>query len=126
VETGNAMEELTAILDRGDDDEDGGAVPQWMIDLKDQAEKWLEDIPESMEKLVEKSDSIKNPLFRFMRREFTIGRKVLNLLNSGLNDLVQFVNGEIKATNTLRKIVDGLSKRKFQNDGVCILWLSWV
>merc|ERR1719384_2838889 len=37
VETGNAMDELTAILDAaaGDGDEEAGAVPLWMRELRD-------------------------------------------------------------------------------------------
>merc|ERR1719229_647684 len=113
VETGNAMEELSAILDAaadGDDDVEGGAVPQWMRELKSRAEKWLEEVPESMNQLNEiEGVSIKNPLFRFMRREFQCGSKVLRLVNEGLKDLCAFVDGEIKATNILRSLVHELS-----------------
>jgi len=113
VETGNAMEELSAILDAaadGDGDVEAGAVPQWMRDLKSRAEKWLEEVPESMNQLNEiEGVSIKNPLFRFMRREFQCGSKVLRLVNEGLKDLCAFVEGEIKATNILRSLVHELS-----------------
>eukprot|EP00488_Nonionellina_sp_1-RS-2012_P001101 TRINITY_DN1750_c0_g1_i2.p1 TRINITY_DN1750_c0_g1~~TRINITY_DN1750_c0_g1_i2.p1 ORF type:complete len:234 (-),score=69.90 TRINITY_DN1750_c0_g1_i2:181-882(-) len=81
-----------------------------MKDLRNQSAKWLENVPQNMEKLVEKSDSIKNPLFRFMRREFAIGLRVLNLIFHGLADLIKFVDGEIKATNDLRRLVSDLSK----------------
>merc|ERR1712130_653463 len=58
----------------------------------------------------EKQDSIKNPLFRFIRREFQCGQKTLSLVNEGLKDLCAFVDGEIKATNVLRSLVAELSK----------------
>jgi len=111
VETGNAMDELTAILDAasGDGDEEAGAVPLWMRELRDRSKDWLQDVPDVMESLVEKADSMKNPLFRFMRREFQCGKKVLALVNEGLTDLCAFVDGEIKATNVLRSLVAELS-----------------
>jgi len=59
---------------------------------------------------VEKQDSIKNPLFRSIRREFQCGQKTLSLVNEGLKDLCAFVDGEIKATNVLRSLVAELSK----------------
>ena len=43
IETGNAMEELTAVLDNPDGADAGGAVPSWMKALRAQAEKWGED-----------------------------------------------------------------------------------
>merc|ERR1712228_542510 len=67
LETGNAMEELSIILDAaadGDDAVEAGAVPQWMKDLRDRAARWLEDVPSKMENLIEKPNSMKNPLFR--------------------------------------------------------------
>merc|ERR1719242_2057863 len=112
VETGNAMDELSAILDRamedGGGDSEAGSVPQWMKDLKARAQKWLEDIPEEFEQMNETSESVKNPLFRFMKREFLGGIKVLKLVNEGLKDLCSFVDGEIKATNVLRSLVHEL------------------
>jgi dynein heavy chain 1 len=83
-----------------------------MLDLCAAAERWLENIPETMEKLVERSDSIKNPLFRFMRREFGVGMRVLSRMQSGLQALILFVKGEIKATNDLRQLVNKLSKEE--------------
>lgn len=81
VETGNGAEELNAIFDARDNDDDdadaAGAVPLWMKDLRVRAEKWLDDVPTKMETLTEKANSIKNPLFRFMRREFQTGAKTL-------------------------------------------------
>merc|ERR1712087_1017084 len=115
VETGNAMEELSVILDAaadGDDAIEAGAVPQWMKNLRDKSSRWLEDVPEKMENLVEKADSMKNPLFRFLLREFQCGRKTLKLVNEGLRDLCAFVDGEIKATNVLRSLVAELRKEK--------------
>merc|ERR1712129_343023 len=81
-----------------------------MKDLRVRAERWLEDVPTKMKSLTEKADSIKNPLFRFMRREFQTGAKTLKLVLSGLRDLIAFVDGEIKATNVLRSLVAELSK----------------
>jgi len=103
---------LNRAKDGNSDEAEAGAVPQWMVELRNTAQKWLEDVPKTMQKLQEKQDSIKNPLFRFMRREFTIGSKVLHLINSGLLNLVQFVDGEIKATNDLRALVAELSKEQ--------------
>lgn len=112
VETGNAMDELSAILDKSSNDEEdaAGAVPSWMKELRKSSEKWLEDLPETLAKLVETAESIKNPIFRFMRREFQIGRKVLNAMKSGLSNICKFVDGEIKATNDLRQLVASLAK----------------
>merc|ERR1719273_1229932 len=111
VETGNAMEELSAMLDAadGDGDAEAGTVPQWMRDLRSRAEKWLKEVPDAFEQLEESAESIKNPLFRFMKREFQCGVKVLGLVNEGLKDLMAFVDGEIKATNVLRSLVHELS-----------------
>merc|ERR1719273_1210228 len=111
VETGNAMEELSAMLDAadGDGDAEAGTVPQWMRELRSRAEKWLEEVPDAFEQLEESAESIKNPLFRFMKREFQCGVRVLGLVNEGLKDLMAFVDGEIKATNVLRSLVHELS-----------------
>ena len=75
VETGNASEELNTILDARyeDDAAVAGAVPQWMKDLCERAEKWLEDV-------LTKTDSIKNTLLRFLRHEFQTGAKTPKLV----------------------------------------------
>jgi dynein heavy chain 1 len=113
VETGNALEELTAVLEKGPEDGNaGGAVPAWLKVLRESASKWLEQAPESIKKLKETPDSIKNPLFRFMRREILLGGRVLDRIHEGLNALIQFVDGEIKATNDLRQLFAKLAKEQ--------------
>jgi len=80
-----------------------------MRELRDRSKGWLDDVPQKHEQLTETADSMKNPLFRFMRREFQCGTKTLKLVHEGLNDLCAFVDGEIKATNVLRSLVAELS-----------------
>ena len=110
VEADGELEELNQLLSNTGDEQSAFAVPQWMKDLSKSSSKWLEMIPGKLSPLQEKKDSIKNPLFRFVRREVIIGTKVLKAVTRGLTDLIQFVDGEIKATNELRKMVASLSK----------------
>jgi len=65
-----------------------------------------------MSKLKESPESIKNPLFRFMRREFLLGGRILSRMNEELIALMQFVDGEIKATNDLRQLLTTLAKEQ--------------
>jgi hypothetical protein len=113
VEADNAMDELTALLDNTGDEQQG-SVPGWMKDLRNNAAKWIEmlneALPQGLGQLREKPDSIRNPLFRFMRRELNIGSRVLKGMKHGLTQLIQFVDGSLKATNDLRKLVHDLSK----------------
>jgi len=112
VETGNALEELSAVLNNTDKNQQAGTVPAWMKALRESASKWKENIPEKMSKLKESPESIKNPLFRFMRREFLLGGRILTRMNEELTALMQFVDGEIKATNDLRQLFTVLSKEQ--------------
>ncbi|ETO33369.1 hypothetical protein RFI_03738, partial [Reticulomyxa filosa] len=121
-ENDNTMEELTLLLDntserlhhngeRKSKDKgkgEAGTLPGWMNDLRNNAVKWMEmldeSLPQGLEQLPEKSDSVQNPLFRFMRRELDIASRVLRSVKNELSQLIQFTDGNIKATNELRKV----------------------
>jgi len=111
LESDSAMTELTAMLESTGMVE-GGTVPQWMKDLRKSSEKWLEEMPQHIDKLKQDQNSIRNPLFRFMNREFIIGNEVLKGITAGLKAIIAFVDGQIKATNDLRQLVDALSKEQ--------------
>jgi len=92
-----------------------------MKDLRNNAAKWMEmlneSLPQGLSQLREKPDSIRNPLFRFMRRELDIGSRVLKRMKHGLTQLIQFVDGTLKATNDLRRLVQDLSKETIPKQG---------
>eukprot|EP01084_Bolivina_argentea_P169778 294273_1 len=110
IESRNVMKEFNEILNIEKDGSSQENELQWMKDLRDQSSKWLENTPKQMESLTEKQNLINNLLFRFMKREFAIGKKVLKVINNDLGALIQFIDGEIKSTNDLRLLVSELSK----------------
>ena len=59
-------------------------APQWMVDMLETFSKWREELSNasSNEELVDlprNQHSVKNPLYRSLQREVTLGRRVLNL-----------------------------------------------
>ena len=113
VESSDALDEVSKVLSSTGDATATTTTPQWMLDLSDNAQRWLEQLPQGgIMNLKESSESIKNPLFRFVRREITIGKKVLSKMIEGLNNIIAFAKGEIKATNDLRKLIAELAKEQ--------------
>ena len=112
VESADALDEVSRVLS-SQGNEATSTTPQWMLDLCDNAQRWLEQLPQGgMASIKETQESIKNPLFRFVRRELTIGKKVLSKMIEGLKNIIAFVKGDIKATNDLRKLISELAKEQ--------------
>lgn len=87
------------------------STPQWMIDILETLMEWRTKLPgKDMKHLPRKENSVKNPLYRSLSREVSIGISVLNTILSDIESLKEVVDCKEKATNDIRDIVNSLSK----------------
>merc|ERR550525_878676 len=68
-----------------------------------------EDVPTNLKSLRQDAESIKNPLFRFLNREFNTGRKTLGLVQKHIGQMQDVVNGDLKCSNLLRSLFSALN-----------------
>jgi len=94
------------------DDGDGalGSAPKWMKEVASNADDWIGEVAEEPNTLVQEATSMKNPLYRLMRREFDLGMKLFTMIHADLMDVKDAVLGEAKASNYIRELLEDLYK----------------
>jgi len=109
----NELKDILAIFldESGDADEDIAGIPKWMrrtaADLQRAREN---DVLDDLRALRQDAQSIRNPLYRFLSREFAVGARTLNLVQTHIEDLQSVVKGDLKCSNLLRSLFVSLEK----------------
>ena len=78
------------------------------MELQKKCEALLSLLPESLTLLDRSETLIKNPLFRFLEREVTVGANLLKKVRSDLKELLEVCQATKKSTNELRALADEL------------------
>ena len=84
--------------------EGGQQQVKWLRNLGEKAVRYLQILPSSIEKLNRTSNSISNPLFRFLEREVTVATKLLDTLRSNLGEIKLLCEGKAQSTSLTRKL----------------------
>jgi len=104
-------EEIENLFDDEEEEEEGpGTSAAWMKNAVSSTENWDNILPDSVEPLPQDAYSMKNPLYRFMRREFGIGKNILNKIKADIADVREVVYGEGKASNYVRQLLSDFHK----------------
>ncbi|CEF66963.1 Dynein heavy chain, cytoplasmic [Strongyloides ratti] len=93
-----------------DDETDKKNAPSWMITLSELATKWLNLLPESIDKLKRNKDNIKDSLFRFFEREVNLGAALLRDVRHDLIELKAVCKGDKKQDNNIRSLSSSLNR----------------
>ena len=80
----------------------------WLVKLQPKIEKMIQLLPLQLEVLQRTSQSITNPLFRFLEREVTIASQLLDTVRGDLLLLRELCSGERKSTNILKSLAEDL------------------
>lgn len=72
--------------------------------LQSKIDKMLKTLPLQLEYLRRTSQSITNPLYRFLEREVTVASQLLDTVKGDLILLREMCSGERKSTNILKVI----------------------
>jgi dynein heavy chain 1, cytosolic len=78
-------------------------------------------LPGQLDLLHRTSESIKNPLFRFLEREVTVASQLLDVVRNDLVLLTEMCKGERKSTNILKTLAEELHA-----DVIPKKWRSYV
>ena len=81
---------------------------QWLKNLGERVSKYLSILPANIEKMNRTSNSINNPLFRFLEREVTVASKLLDKVRTNLTEIKNFCEGKIQSTSEMRKLAKEL------------------
>ena len=81
---------------------------RWLNELGHKVQKLLQLLPNQLDSLRRTSVSITNPLFRFLEREITVVKQLLEVIKNDLLLLSEMCNGNIKSTNKLRDLAQNL------------------
>jgi len=73
-----------------------------LSDLGERVLVYLSILPDKVNRLERNSESMKDPLFRFLEREVTVASNLLDLIRKHLKDINLMCKGEINATNLLK------------------------
>jgi dynein heavy chain 1 len=108
---------IKMIQTTGDDLAEGGAEDakkeseskaSWLVSLQHKIEKMLKNLPGQLPTMVRTSNSIQNPLFRFLEREVTVGSSLLDQVRNDLTSIKEMCSGERKSTNVLKALAKEL------------------
>jgi len=73
-------------------------------------DEWISDLAEEPSTLIQEATSMKNPLYRLMRREFDLGMRLFSMIHRDLMDVKDVVFGDSKASNYIRILIEDLYK----------------
>jgi len=116
VSTNDSLYELNLILDTFLQDDENtdreiAGIPNWMrLTAMAMQRAREEDILERLKNPQQNGNSIKNPLYRFLSREFATGSRTLNLVQKHISNLQDVAKGELKCSNLLRSLFVSLEK----------------
>ena len=68
----------------------------------------LKVLPGQLQVMNRTSNSIQNPLFRFLEREVTVASTLLDTVRTDLVAIKEMCSGEKKSTNVLKKLAQDL------------------
>jgi len=88
-----------------------GSAPKWMKMVASTADTWISDLPDDgVTKLPQNAQSMKNPMYRFFRREYGLADKLFTKIGNDLSDVKETVHGEATASNYIRQLIQDLYK----------------
>lgn len=79
---------------------------KWITELESNIENYIAILPKKIEDMKRTSNSMNDPLFRFLEREVTVASKLLSTVNGNLSELNNMCKGVIlpnSITKTLAK-----------------------
>ncbi|KAI1728166.1 dynein heavy chain and region d6 of dynein motor domain-containing protein [Ditylenchus destructor] len=85
-------------------------APSWMLVLSGHCGRWLQALPETLERLKRTKQNIKDPLFRFFEREINFGAVLLHDIRADLSQILAVCRGEAKQSNHIRSLISALNK----------------
>jgi len=96
----------------GDDLADSGDLKDsksfWLVKLLTKTQSLIQTLPTQLQLLHRTSQSITNPLFRFLEREVTVASQLLDTVRNDLLQLKEMCKGERKSTNVLKQLAQEL------------------
>lgn len=81
---------------------------QWLINLQKKITQFSEIMPNDLPDLKRNSNSLKNPLFRFLDRENTVLSKLLKTVKKDFQLCYEVCIAERKSTNYIRQLMENL------------------
>ena len=78
----------------------------WLNELNERVKIYKEILPESLEKLERNEESIKNPLFRFLEREYTVSSSLLKIIRNALTNIEDMCEGRVLAQQETKKLAE--------------------
>lgn len=76
----------------------------WLIELADRVDMFLTMIPDSLPEQAKDEDSHNNPLFRYMAKEISFGKKLLKMVLSNLTDIDDMAHGRIHPLQEIKNL----------------------
>ena len=103
--------------------EDKGASTKigWMVTVEEKASKLLSALPKKVEQPERNEQAQKNPIYRFLKRETGMARKILKLVRNDLTNTIEMCRGNFKPTNEIRNVAKSLLM-----DELPKVWKMWV
>ena len=89
----------------------------WLVSVEEKSEKLLGSLPSEVIDLIGNEESNNDPIYRFLKREVAVAKKLLNKVRSDLQQLILMAKGESKSNNELREIAKNIF-----NDTVPKFW----
>ena len=96
-------EEIEVIKESKDEDEAGNQL-KWLLELSKRCKTYLKLLPNDIPLLQRNAQLISNPLFRFLEREVVICSKLLKVVKSTLNDLIEMAEGRLQPLQDLKRL----------------------
>ena len=92
-----------------------------MVTCEEKASKLLKALPNKIELPDRGEEAQKNPIYRFLKRESNMAKKILKVVRTDLNNTIEMCRGNFKPTNEIRDVAKNL-----KNDTIPKAWRMWV
>ena len=89
-------------------DDGGQGKAQWLVNLQKKVTQFTEIMPNDLPQLKRNSNSLKDPLFRFLDRENTVLSKLLQTVKKDFQLCYDVCTAERKSTNYIRQVMENL------------------
>jgi len=92
-----------------------------MVTVEEKASKLLQTLPKKVDQPELGEEANSNPIYRFLKRETGMARKVLKLVRKDLADTIEMCKGNLKPTNDIREVSKSLLMDNLPKN-----WKMWV
>jgi len=92
-----------------------------MVTVEEKASKLLQTLPKKVDQPELGEEANSNPIYRFLKRETGMARKVLKLVRKDLSDTIEMCKGNLKPTNDIREV-----SKSILMDNLPKNWKMWV